>query len=83
MVTQGTRKQTTEPIRGRSILGTNQLQPVEWESVGIFGNIPPLVSVDFIWKKNQVILELSIYIVLCKKIRNHNFVDSLDASIGI
>ena len=22
-------------------------------------------------------------IVLCKKIRNHNFVDSLDASIGI
>ena len=31
MMTQGTRKPTTEPILGTAILGTNQLQPVELE----------------------------------------------------
>ena len=68
MMTKGTRKQTTEPILGRPILGTailrtNQLQPVEWEgvaycsSVGISGNIPRFVYVDLIRKTIQVILE--------------------------
>ena len=69
-MTQGTRKQMTEPILGTSILstailGTNQLQPVEWEgvaycsSVGISGtcNIPRFVYVDLIGKTIQVILE--------------------------
>ena len=60
-MTQGTRKQTTEPILGTPILGTNQLQPVEMEgvaycsSVGISGNIPRFD--DFIGKTIQVILE--------------------------
>ena len=55
MMTQGTRKQTIEPILGSpilrtAILGTHQLQPVEWEgvaycsSVGISSNIPRLLS---------------------------------------
>ena len=58
MMTQGTRKQTTEPI-----LGTKQLQPVEWEgvaycsSVCISGNIPRFVYFDLIGKTIQVILE--------------------------
>ena len=70
-MTQGTRKQTTEPILrtpilGMAILGTNQLQPVEWEgmaywsSVGILGNIPRFVYVDLIGKPIQVILESEI-----------------------
>ena len=53
-MTQGNRKQTTEPILGTPFLGTailgiNQLQPVEWEGVaycsivGIPGNIPRFV----------------------------------------
>ena len=67
MITQGTRKQTTEPILGTAILGTaivgtNQLQPVEWEgvaycsSVGISGYIPRFVYVDLIGKTIQVML---------------------------
>ena len=65
-MTQGTRKQTTEPILRTAILGTNQLQPVEWEgmaycsSVGISGNIPRFVYVGLIGKTIQVILELLI-----------------------
>ena len=64
MMTQGTRKETREPILDTPILGTNQLQPVEWEGVaycsivGIFGNIPRFVYVDLIGKTIQVILEL-------------------------
>ena len=65
-MTQGTRKQATEPILGTSILktailGTNQLQPVEWDgvaycsSVGILGNIPRFVYVDLIGETIQVI----------------------------
>ena len=71
MMTQGTRKQTTEPVLGTSILGTailgtKQLQPVEWEgvaycsSVGISGNKPRFAYVDLIGKTIQVILEFSI-----------------------
>ena len=30
---KGPRKQTSEPILGAAILGTNQFQPVEWEGV--------------------------------------------------
>ena len=63
-MTQRTRKQTTEPILGTPILGTNQLQPVEWEgvaycsSVSILGTCNILnrfVYVDLIWKTIQVI----------------------------
>ena len=74
-MTQGTWQQTSEPILGTpilgmAILGTNQLQPVEWEgvaycsSVGISGNVPMFVYVDFIGKTIQVILEYSIFISL-------------------
>ena len=67
-MTQGNRKQTTEPILGTpilgtAILGTSQLQPVEWEgvtncsSVGISGNEPRFVYVGLIGKMIQVILE--------------------------
>ena len=75
MMTQGTRKQTTEPILGTpilgtAILGTNQLQPVELEgvaycsSVGISGYIPRFVYVDWIGNTIQVILE---FLILYKK----------------
>ena len=76
MMTQGTRKQTTEPfletpILGTAIFGTNHLQPVEWEgaaycsSVGISENIPRFVYVDLIGKTIQVILEFPITSHLC------------------
>ena len=75
MMTQGTRKQTTETILGKSILGTailgtNQLQPVEWEgvaycsSLGISSNIPRFVYVDLIGKTIQVILEYWLIVAL-------------------
>ena len=35
---KGPRKQTTEPILKTAILGTNQLQPVEWEGVAYCSN---------------------------------------------
>ena len=60
-MTQGTRKQTTEPILGTAILGTNQLQPVEWEgvaycsSVGLSSNTPRFVYVDLIGRTMPVI----------------------------
>ena len=63
-MTQGTRKQTTERI-----LGTKQLQTVEWEglaycsSVGISGNIPRFVYVDLIGKTIQAILEYKIVLL--------------------
>ena len=63
IMTQGIRKQTTEPILGTPILRTNQLQPIEWEgvtncsSVGISGNIHRFVYVDLIGKTIQVISE--------------------------
>ena len=63
IMTEGTRKETTGPILGTAILGTNQLQLVEWEGVaycscvGISGNIPRFVYVDLIGKTIQVILE--------------------------
>ena len=71
-MTQGTRKRTTEPILGTpilrtAILGTKQLQPVEWKgmayysSVGISGNIPRFVYVDLIGQMIQVILEWSVF----------------------
>ena len=77
-MTQGSRKQTTEPILGTAILETNKLQPVEWEgvaycsSVCISGNIPRFVYVVLIWKTIQVILESNIImriliIVFCGK----------------
>ena len=68
MMTQRTRKHTTEQILetailGTAILGTNQIQPVEWEGVaycsriGISDNIPRFVYVDLIGKMIQVISE--------------------------
>ena len=74
-MTQGTRKQMTEPIFGTPILGTaiygtNQLQLVEWEgvaycsSVGISGNIPRFVCVDLIGKTIQVILEIITFFLI-------------------
>ena len=38
-MTQGTRKQTTEPILRTAILGTNQLQPVELEGVAYCSSV--------------------------------------------
>ena len=50
-----------------AILGTNQLQPVEWEgeaycSSWLSANNPQLMSADLIGEKNQVILEFSFYL---------------------
>ena len=79
-MTQGTRKQTIEPILGTPILGTNQLQPVEWEgvahcsSVGISGNIPRFMYVDLIGKMIQVILEYVIYIIQSLKITSKKLI---------
>ena len=53
-MTQGIRKQTTEPILGTPILGspilgspilgTNQLQPVEWEGVAYCSSVGTYIS---------------------------------------
>ena len=64
MMTQGTRKQTTEPILGTPILGM-AIQVTTATAVShafpgclrLSSYIPGFVSVDLIGKNNQVILE--------------------------
>ena len=67
MMTQGTRKQTTEPvlgtpILGMSILGTNKLQPLTAVSHAFlfYLRFSEFLSVDLIGENNHVILELFI-----------------------
>ena len=70
MMTQGTRKQTTEPILRTPILGmailgqtvttaTAVSHTIPW-CVRLSSNIPGFVSVDLIGENNQVILECRI-----------------------
>ena len=67
MMTQGTRKQTTEPILGTPIFGngdqvttaTAVSQAFLWY-VRLSSNIPGFVSVDLIGENNQVILQFII-----------------------
>ena len=66
-MTQGTRKQMTEPILGTPILGmailgttaTAVSHAFPW-CVWLSSNIPGFVSVDLIGENNQVILEFII-----------------------
>ena len=61
MMTQGTRKQTTEPILGTPILGMAILGAAFPWCVRLSSNIPVFVSVDLIGENNQVILEYQVY----------------------
>ena len=59
-MTQGTRKQTTEPILGTPILEMAIIgTPFPW-CVRLSSNKPGFVSVDLIWENNQVIIESRI-----------------------
>ena len=59
-MTQGTRKQTTEPILGTPILGIAILGTAFPWCVRLSSNIPGFVSVDLIGENNQVILEFCL-----------------------
>ena len=67
MMTQGTRKQTTEPILGMAILGTNKIQPLSTAvshafqfNLWLSSNISGIVFFDLLEDYNQVILEHTI-----------------------